>query len=210
MNLREFNRCRQERLDSMSNTKALDKANFFNVLETKRTSDDVMSIESFAKKMESQEYNHGHQSKSQYLAHPYRLAGLLIHYFPTVDLSYIRLALCHNIIEVSNVSDSLAAYLGNDLMGFVRILTVEREKQWDADYKNSYYDEIGKERITRVIKVFDKLDNLFILTENDDDKIKTMYLKEVEKHVIPFVLLDMPFLEDYFKSIVEINYELIN
>ena len=210
MNLIKFNEYRQARLVSMSSAEALDKARFFNVLETQNTPDFVMSIKSFAEKIESQEYKHGHLSKSQYLAHPFRLASLLIHYFPDVDASYIKLALCHNIIEVSDVSDLLAAYLGDELMGFVRTLTVDRKKQWDADYKNSYYDKIGQERITRVIKVFDKLDNLFILSENDNDKIKTMYLKEIEKYVIPFVILDMTYLEGYFKTIIDINYDLIN
>lgn len=209
MNLREFNEHRQARLVSMSSAEALDKVRFFNVLGNQKSSDSVIAITSFAEKMESQEYKHGHLSKSQYLAHPYRLASLLMHYFPAVDASYIKLALCHNIIEVSDVSDSLAAYLGNELMEFVHTLTVDREKQWDADYKNSYYGKIGQEKITRVIKVFDKLDNLFILTENDDYEIKIMYLKEIEKHVMPFVILDIPSLENYFKTIVKINYDLI-
>jgi len=209
MNLSEFNEQRQARLVSMSSTEALDKSRFFTVLGNQRLPELVIDITNFADKMESQEYKHGQLSKSQYLAHPYRLASLLINYFPRADESYIKLALCHNIIEVSDVNHSLAAYLGDELMGFVSVLTVNREKQWDANYKNVYYDKIGQEKITRVIKVFDKLDNLFTLSENDDDQVKIMYLKEIEKHVMPFVILDIPSLEDYYKTIVKINYDLI-
>ena len=209
MNLREFNEHRQARLDSMSSTESLDKARFLTALDNQKLCDSVIDITNFAEKIESQEYKHGQLSKSQYLAHPYRLASLLIDYFPRVDESYIKLALCHNIIEVSDVNDSLATYLGDELMDFVRVLTVDRERQWDANYKNAYYGKIGQKKITRVIKVFDKLDNLFTLTENDNYQIKMMYLKEIEKHVLPFVILDMPSLEDYFKTIVKINYDLI-
>ena len=98
------------------------------------------------------------------MAHPYRLAHSLVEQFPSIDESYIKLALCHNIIEVSGITEDLSEYLGKELVKYVTILTVDRDRQWESHYKNLYYQEIGKNKITRVIKIFDKLDNLFILS----------------------------------------------
>ena len=34
-------------------------------------------------------------------------------------------------------------------------------------------------------------------------------LKEIENYLMPFVKLDIPTLDDYFKALLKINYELI-
>ena len=209
MTLKEFNYNYEARMLSMSSAEPLDKILFFKMLRDQKSLESVLAITDFSNKMEKQEYKHGKLSKSQYLAHPYRVARLLMEHFPTIDESYIRLALCHNIIEVSVVSESLSSYLGSEMMSCVQTLTVDRLVQWDPDYKISYYKKINEKKITRMIKVFDKLDNLFTLSKNNDKEVKVKYLKEISTHVLPFVKLDMPFLEDYFEAIIKINYDFI-
>jgi len=210
MTLNEFNDGRKARLNSMKSDEPLDRERFLKILKVKCSREAILNIRTFAKKIEKQEYSHGKLSKVQYMAHPYRVAHSLVEQFPSIDESYIKLALCHNIIEVSGITEDLSEYLGKELVKYVTILTVDRDRQWESHYKNLYYQEIGKNKITRVIKIFDKLDNLFILSENKDSKIKTMYLEEIENYLMPFIKLDTPNLEDCFKSLIKINYGLIS
>lgn len=209
MTLTEFEHHREMQLISMKSERPLDKERFLSILSAQNTHKTFSLIKAFASEMESQDYSHGTLSKVQYMAHPYRVARRLIENFPTIDESYIQLALCHNIIEVSGITKDLSTYLGPELVKHVKILTVDRDLQWDLAYKKTYYEEIAEEKITRIIKIFDKLDNLFILSENNDKEVKLMYLKEIEDYLMPFVKLDVPTLVDYFKALLKINYELI-
>ena len=210
MILTEFYNSRKARLISMTSEEPLDKRRFLTTLELKCSPKTFSLIRAFAKEIEQQDISHGKLSKVQYMAHPYRVAHNLIEHNPSIDDSYIKLALCHNIIEVSGITEDLSLYLGPQMVKYVTMLTVDRELQWDSEYKRAYYKNISKEKITRTIKIFDKLDNLFILSENQNKKIKIMYLEEIENHLIPFVKLDTPDHEDYFKTLIKINYELIN
>ncbi|MDA9282311.1 hypothetical protein N9P68_00185 [Pseudomonadales bacterium] len=209
MTLTEFKQHREAQLISMKTEKPLDKERFLLVLRAQTSHETFSAIKAFGVEMESQDYRHGKLSKVQYMAHPYRVARRLIEQFPTIDEAYIQLALCHNIIEVSGITEYLSTYLSPELVKNVNTLTVDRALQWDPDYKKTYYEDIGKEKITRIIKIFDKLDNLFILSENTDKQVKMLYLQEIENHLIPFVRLDIPTLVDYFKDLLKINYELI-
>ena len=209
MKLSEFNRQRERQLMSMKGAKSVDKERFFRLLRAKVSPESINALNGFAEEMESQDYRHGVLSKAQYMAHPYRVALRLVEHFPKVDQLYIQLALCHNIVEVSNVTEDLLTYLGPELMKHVNTLTVDRKRQWDHNYKKIYYERISEKKITRIIKIFDKMDNLFILSENKDKEVKLKYLKEIENHLMPFVKLDILALEDYFEALLKINHELI-
>ena len=69
--------------------------------------------------------------------------------------------------------------------------------------------KIGKERITRLVKIYDKLDNMFVLSENPDKEIKIKYLEEITKNLLPFVIKDVHELQQTFETIIKFNYELI-
>ena len=209
MMLTEFNRHRELQLISMNSEKPLDKERFLRILRAKVSHTKFAHIKAFAEKMENQDYHHGQLSRAQYMAHPFRVARRLIEQFSEIDESYIKLALCHNIIEVSIITEDLSAYLGPELLKYINLLTVDRAIQWDPVYKKAYYEKVAQEKITRIIKIFDKLDNLFILSENNDKAVKLMYLKEIENYLMPFIQLDIPSLDDYFKSLLHINYKLI-
>lgn len=210
MNLSEFSKIRDNQTLSTEKADLSDKNYFFNELKSIKKYDFFRSVSDFSSRVESQNYNHGKLTTAQYMSHPYRVAARVLEYFPDEDETYLKLALCHNIIELSVVSDSLSDYLGSEMMGYVRVLTVDRSVQWDLSYKASYYESLGEHKITRVIKAFDKLDNLFTLCVNPDRNIKLMYLREIEANIMPIVLQDMPFLEDYFSCIIKINYDLLN
>jgi len=204
-----FNCQKEVRLRSMAVGNEMDKGVFFNLIKSQRSQESYAIIKNFSRQIERHDYNHDGLSKAQYLAHPYRVATLLVEQLPEVDDSFIKLALCHNVIEVSELSAGLINDLGSEMLKYVEVLTVDRSRQWDWDYKKGYYEKIGLDRITRTIKVFDKLDNLYILSENSDSKVKIKYLEEITDHLMPFVVSDFPNLKGHFETIIKFNYQLI-
>ena len=48
----------------------------------------------------------------------------------------------------------------------IKKLTVDRPRQWDWDYKRNYYEQISISSEMSVVKVLDKLDNLYLLSNN--------------------------------------------
>jgi (p)ppGpp synthase/HD superfamily hydrolase len=210
MTLNEFNIHRKSRLPSKSKSDESDKKLFLSFINTSRSESSVNILEDFSKYIETLEYDHGDLSKAQYLAHPFRVALLLLQTFPDIEDDYIKLALCHNVIEVSYLSPNLIETLGVDMISYVKTLTVDRSCQWNWEYKKNYYHDISKNKITKVIKIFDKLDNLFLLSGSKVKEIKMNYLSEITNYVIPLVVLETPSLIDDFKTLVKINYELLD
>ena len=53
----------------------------------------------------------------------------------------------------------------------------------------------------RLIKILDKLDNLFLLHLNPNKDVINKYLLEIEKHIMPMVKKDLPVLLTYFEEL---------
>ena len=61
---------------------------------------------------------------------------------------------------------------------------------------------------TRIVKIFDKVDNLFTLSLNSDDNVRKKYLKEIEEYILPMAKNDLPIIYDYISKQVELNYKI--
>jgi (p)ppGpp synthase/HD superfamily hydrolase len=205
----EFLAEKKIRLSDINENSNRSKVEFHELIHELRDKKSIESIKHYCNRIESYEYEHGGLTKEQYLAHPYRVAILVLEQFPNVHDDYIKLALCHNIAEVSKITPSMREELGAEIIRHVLNLTVDRKTQWDFEYKKRFYKLIGKEKITRVIKVFDKLDNLYVLSENSNKQIKKKYLEEIKNNLLPFVIKDMPMLKRKFESMILYNLELM-
>ncbi len=155
----------------------------------------------------SLDYHHEGLSKKAYLAHPLRVALLYLDLVSDYDSLGLRLALLHNVLEVSGMpEDKLIQDLGQRLAGAIEILTVDRSLQWDDEYKEVYYQRISKSALyAQQVKVLDKLDNLFILCLNPSDEIRGRYLREIERWVLPMSRCALPEISDYIVGLIENN-----
>ena len=88
-------------------------------------------------------------------------------------------------------------------------MTVDRNRQWDWGYKDNYYRKISTSKEMSIIKVLDKLDNLYLLSDNPSKKIKLLYLYEIEKFVLPLASTFIPKLVDNINSLVSFNRQEI-
>lgn len=158
----------------------------------------------------SLDYHHPGQSKEVYLAHPMRVAMLYAQMIRPMDTTGVITAMLHNAKEVSDVSDDkLLSSVGEDVANAIFTLTVEREVQWDAAYKNSYYEKIESSQLfTHRVKILDKLDNLFLLCLNPSEEIRERYLNEIEKWVLPMTKKSLPELYDYMCELVLDNQRI--
>jgi len=153
------------------------------------------------------DYHHEGLSKEMYLAHPLRVALLYLDVVKKHDSLGVRLALLHNILEVSAVPlDLLTQNLGQEISDAIITLTVDRSLQWDDNYKDDYYRRITESPIfVQQVKILDKLDNLFILCLNPSDEIRAKYLNEIERWLLPLASHALPAITDYIVELIKNN-----
>lgn len=153
------------------------------------------------------DYHHPGQSKEVYLAHPLRVATLYLRLVSPISDPGGVTALLHNAKEVSDVPDQdLETSVGVEVATAIRVLTVDRDRQWDGDYKRSYYRKIeNSPMFVQQVKILDKLDNLFLLCLNPSDDIRDRYLKEVEMLLLPMARKALPDLVGYLGDLVAHN-----
>jgi (p)ppGpp synthase/HD superfamily hydrolase len=130
-------------------------------------------------------------------------------YYDKINVDLGIVGLIHNVFELSDYTkDFISEKFGEKISNQVSNLTVNRNLQWNEDYKNAYYEKImNGPREARIIKIIDKLDNLFILGVNPDKQVKIKYLKEIEKHVLPLAYKTTPKIYSYMKELVDDNYK---
>ena len=154
------------------------------------------------------EYHHVGLSPKAYLAHPIRVAGMTLFLSPNSEKKLLgTIALLHNVLEVSTVSSKkLTDETEHEVAESIQILTVNRDLQENIDYLNKYYSSIETTpHSLSVVKIIDKLDNLFILGLNPDEAVRQRYLNEITTYVLPLVKKFLPQLANYFENLVLFN-----
>ena len=133
------------------------------------------------------DYKHVGLRSLAYLMHPLRVAILNLENAEFPSKNGFVLALFHNVLEVSTFTlPRLEELFGKTIAESIEILTVDRTRQWDWSYKQSYYNGILQSQDwVGQVKIVDKLDNLYMLCLNPDAQIRDKYLTEVERWVIP-------------------------
>jgi (p)ppGpp synthase/HD superfamily hydrolase len=150
-------------------------------------------------------YRHVGLTSDIYFSHPLRVAALATLVTGTQDASIGVIALLHNVLEVSDVSaENLSEIFGGDVSDQIKALTVDRDVQWNRAYKAGYYSKLMVCPLSaRVVKIVDKLDNLFVLGLNPDASVRKKYLAEVENFVLPMAAASMPNLMTYMRNLVQ-------
>lgn len=150
------------------------------------------------------EYKHVGLSSKAYFAHPLRVTRFVLQLERQFNLDTVIIALLHNVLEVSSLTkDVLAQNTNEKVATSISLLTVNRSKADDPIYKKEYYEKLsGGFDGARIVKIFDKLDNLFLLCLNPDDDAREGYLQEIEKYIIPEVDMLLPELSSYYRQLV--------
>jgi len=176
-----------------------------NKFETKK----INSTFNFCKKLN---YKHGNKIDKAYFSHLLRLGCMSLFIKKDIDYNLTRLAFVHNILETGNFKkkSKISKQFGGKIFQQIKILTVNRKIQWDKKYKKQYYEKIKKSHVNvKIIKILDKMDNLFLLSKNKDLNIKKKYINEIKTYVLPMVKVTLPDIFKYFNNLVIYNYKKI-
>lgn len=155
----------------------------------------------FAKELK---YHHVGLTSEIYFSHPLRVAALTILISGAQDAETGILGVLHNVLEVSDVSvETLSDTFGSGVSIQIEALTVDRSVQWDKTYKKCYYNNLLAGPLSaRVVKIVDKLDNLFVLGLNPEASVREKYLDEIEDFILPMTEASLPLLTAYLRNLV--------
>jgi len=150
-------------------------------------------------------YRHVGLNSDIYFSHPLRVASIAMLISESKKSEIGVLAILHNVLEVSDVSlNELTKTFGGEISNQISALTVDRQVEWDKSYKAGYYNQLMHGPLsTRIVKIVDKLDNLFVLGLNPDAFVRRRYLAEIEEFVLPMTMTSLPSVTAYIRALVK-------
>lgn len=153
-------------------------------------------------------YSHEVKINNKYFFHCLRVASMILFFSKNNNKTknnLLILALIHNCLETTKITDQfIESMFGKKITSELNALTINRKYQWNKIYKSNYYKKLSdSSKNARVVKIFDKLDNLFVLDENPNHKTKIKYLAEIKRYILPMVKTDVDSLYDYFKKLID-------
>lgn len=149
-----------------------------------------------------------------YVTHPIRVARFLAVWCgDRVDkvreplTSVLTAALLHNVLEKQVMSVAyLTDHYGKSVSDAVSLITPDRPAMQTSQGKEEYYAALAQAPLwVQALKVFDKVDNLFVLCINPSDSVRKEYLDEIETHLMPVVQRTMPWHVPYVQALVMDN-----
>ena len=154
-------------------------------------------------------FTHNVLSKSTYLAHVVRVTRMSLEFSPKIANKSISPALIHNVLETTNLTAiDLLKNFDSFTVSAVKTLTIDRKKQHLFSYLNDYYSTIMESHPSvSLIKLADKIDNIFTICLNPEKKKRENYLKQIENFVIPLANSKAPHVSDYLVKLVDNAYK---
>ena len=136
---------------------------------------------------ENLEYVHPGLDSKTYLVHPLRVATLSGLFTTQDKLLTAKVGLLHNVYEVGVVEPTtIIEQFGQGVHLALETLKVDRDRQPNLQYLSDYYDAIAQlPNGLGIIKVVDKIDNLYTLNLTASSETRLRYLTEIEKFVVP-------------------------
>jgi (p)ppGpp synthase/HD superfamily hydrolase len=165
--------------------------------------DNIHRTLAFARSLEST--SNSHPSMQAYFSHPLRVATLALRLVDQSSAEIISMGLLHNVFEVTGLSESalLEAGFSERLASGIRLITIDRERQFDARYLAKFYRHIQDfGDVLALIKCVDKLDNLLAFQLVDGD-IRDQYLETTSHFVKPIATQLSQRFGDYFAAVID-------
>ena len=148
---------------------------------------EVKEIEDTRRFAENLKYVHPGLDSKEYIIHPIRVGSLGGLFSSSNKVNIAKIGLLHNVYEVGVVEPITIIEkfgLGIDLA--LKTLKVDRVRQLNHDYLSSYYKAIEQlQGGIGIIKVVDKIDNLYTINQTASHGTRVNYLIEIEEFVVP-------------------------
>jgi len=163
---------------------------------------EVISMRQMA---ENLKYKHAGLTSNEYFLHSLRVGSIAGIANPEAKILSVQVGLLHNIYEVTGLQRSdVLKIADNKVEKIIAGLTINRKLQLDSGYLKNYYGGISNfPHKLGIIKVIDKIDNLFSLNNTANSEIKDRYLQEISEYVVPLCDLVSPQLSKLIRDIAE-------
>jgi (p)ppGpp synthase/HD superfamily hydrolase len=131
------------------------------------------------------------------------VAQLILRLIRPADADAVVIGLLHNALEVTSIPlEDMKGRFGETVANALVVLTVDRSRV-DAAYKEGYYARLrATSRSAPIVRILDKLDNLFTLCLNPDGVVRSQYLEEVERYIVPMAEIEIPVIVPYLTNLV--------
>ncbi|HEV8646192.1 MAG TPA: hypothetical protein VGR01_11560 [Burkholderiales bacterium] len=148
-----------------------------------------------------------------YVTHPVRVARFAAEWLqgrPDHAYETLSLALIHNAIEKEVlVPDEVSQRWGPWVRDAVVLLTLDRDAMCTPEGRQAFYARLAAAPVeVQAIKLFDKLDNLFIICLNPDEATRRDYIGEIERYLLPVAAAMLPERKAYLEELIADSYRL--
>ena len=136
---------------------------------------------------ENIQYVHPGLDTKSYLVHPLRVATLSGLFTTENKLLTAKVGLLHNVYEVGVVEPTtIIEQFGQSIHLALETLKVDRDRHSNSEYLSSYYSAIAQlPNGLGIVKVVDKIDNLYTLNLTATSETRLKYLTEIEQYLVP-------------------------
>ena len=150
-------------------------------------------------------YKHPGLETAEYFLHPLRVGSIGGLISSENKLIAAQVGLLHNIYEVTELERSkIVEFFGSTIDSVLWKLTINRKLQSEKEYLETYYGEIAAlPQNLGLIKVLDKIDNLFLLNVTAAPDVKESYLHEVNEYLRPLCEIVAPNMSNTLNKIIE-------
>lgn len=154
---------------------------------------------------ENLKYKHAGLGSKEYFLHPLRVGSIAGIANPEKNILNVQIGMLHNIYEVTDLQKSdVLKIADSEVEKIIAGLTIDRKLQFDSGYLIEYYGTISSFPYKLgIIKVIDKIDNLFTLNTTASSEVKDRYLQEIADYVVPLCDLVSPQLSKLIRNIAE-------
>lgn len=169
--------------------------------------EDQSSLKRLFKLSSSLPYEHDGLSSELYFPHVLRVASYSGLFSKDSNLFAPTIGLFHNMLEVTNVNlTSNHPVLPATVLDALNLLTVDRSLQQQDSYLEGYYGSLLNSPMeVRTVKVFDKIDNMYLLHLHDNLSEKFAYRHEILKYVVPLASSLSPSLESHLIDLLDFS-----
>lgn len=201
--LKSFDQERASRIFSRKNNNKECETNFLNWLNKWPDKKIILKGINYFNVAKSIKYSHSKLNTNSYFAHVLRVTEIAMNIRPDIVNNSIGVSLIHNIFETSEYTkDDLLNYFDIATIKTVELLTIDRNKEHMHDYLLDYYENIKFEEAALVVKLADKIDNIFTLCLNNDSDKRERYLYVVEIYLLPLIKTKVPHFYNYLKDLI--------
>jgi len=154
---------------------------------------------------ENLKYKHAGLGSKEYFLHPLRVGSIAGVLNPEKNILNVQIGMLHNVFEVTDLQKpDVLKIVDGEVEKIIAGLTINRELQFDSGYLVDYYGIISSFPYKLgIIKVIDKIDNLFTLNATASSETKDRYLQEIENYVVPLCDLVSPQLSKLIRNIAQ-------